>query len=349
MLITYLLLFNSSTIDNNKYYSEDWSFKEARQFDFWIGEWRVDNRFKQNDNSWKDEGNGHLKVWPVLDGKAIIEFWDGTGRNNNIIKGFSLRYFDKAKKKWITCLNWPQKNNGGFFFLSGNFRFNRCEIFNQYPNQNGNLITNRFTFADITDTTYRWNDDSSLDTGKTWKSSWIMENFRLKDIPGFPKPNEKFHTYEDGSFSTTDDSKRFHFLEGVWKGVLSDSTNSGWDDKNIEITFWKVHNGISIFYKLKSDSNFEEVGMLTYREQSDIWLSMRLDNQKETGIITKLWKPTDSQIKFNEYSQLYSKSTTEIEEYNFTTNNKFELIRYNIIDTTKTQISKQLIKLEKRN
>lgn len=95
--------------------TEEWQFPEARQFDFWIGEWDVQNRFKQDDNSWKDEGEGYLKVWPILDGKAIMEFWDGTGRDEKVIKGFSLRYYDQSKGKWIVCLNWPQVNNGGFF------------------------------------------------------------------------------------------------------------------------------------------------------------------------------------------------------------------------------------------
>ncbi len=340
-------IFNSFIINDKKFYSDDWSFKKARQFDFWIGEWYVNNRFRQDDNSWKDEGEGYLKVWPVLDGKAIMEFWDGTGRNNNLVKGFSLRYYDKAQDKWIVCLNWPQPNNGGFFFLTGNFRFNRGEIFNQYPNQNGRLIKSRFTFSDITDTSYRWNDGSSLDTGKTWRTNWIMENFRKKNIPEWPNPNETFHSYSDDSYSTSEESKRFHFLEGNWKGTISDSTNNGTKIENIELNGWKTQNGISMFYELKSESNYEEVGMLTYRELNKVWLSMRLDDKTDSGIITKLWKETNNELKFDEYSQLYSKSTTEIDKYKINNENKFEILRYTIIDSTQQQISKQLIKLKK--
>lgn len=317
---------------------------ESRQFDFWIGEWKVQNRFKQDDNTWKDEGEGYLKVWPVLDGKAIMEFWDGTGRSGNIIKGFSLRYYDRSKEKWIVCLNWPQVNNGGFFFLTGNFRFNRCEIYNRRPLKNGQYALTHYVFSDITDTTYRWQGYNSLDSGKTWSSNWIMENYRISDIPQWPESSDKFHTYNDDSFSTVEESKRFHSLEGTWKGELSDSTNQGWITDPIDVTFWKVQNGISMFYELQSESGLKEIGLLTYRVDSNLWLSMRLDNKVDSEIITKYWKAGDENVLFKEYSQLFEKNTTETDKYYFD-NNRFIINRSKTNDSSREIISKQTITL----
>lgn len=47
--------------------------EQQRQFDFWGGDWEVQNRRLQPDGNWKDAGTAHAKVNFVLDGQAILE------------------------------------------------------------------------------------------------------------------------------------------------------------------------------------------------------------------------------------------------------------------------------------
>lgn len=94
--------------------SDEWNFVEARQFDFWLGEWEVNLRMRQSDNSWQNSVRAQTKIYSILDGKAILELW-----NSGSIKGYSLRYYDKKKDKWVLWLNWPQPNASASSTLEG--------------------------------------------------------------------------------------------------------------------------------------------------------------------------------------------------------------------------------------
>jgi hypothetical protein len=273
---------------------DDWNFPEARQFDFWIGEWQVQNRFKQADNSWKDEGGAKVKIFPVLDGKAVMEFWSGTAKALKETKGFSLRYFDTETQKWKLALNWPQPNNGGYFFLDGEFRHHRGEFFVKYKNQSGDSVINRYSFSDITPTSLRWNDGTSLDDGKTWETSWIMEFSRTADAPQWPSVDDSFPTYDNDSWNTTDKGKRFDNLPGLWKGKMEISGADGNAAHNVEIKAWKVLNGAAYLLELHAtDGSFKEILMLTYREMNNLWLLLTLDNRRESGFNVFAWKAID--------------------------------------------------------
>ncbi len=95
-----------------------------REFDFWVGEWDVLLRTRQDDNTWKDSRSATAKIYRILDGKAILELWDenveGVG-----IRGFSLRYFDAETQQWVLHLNWPGRNQSGMSSLRGAFRHGR--------------------------------------------------------------------------------------------------------------------------------------------------------------------------------------------------------------------------------
>jgi hypothetical protein len=49
---------------------------EARQFDFWRGQWDVNLRIRQEDGSWPDKVAARARIYSVLAGKAVLELWD---------------------------------------------------------------------------------------------------------------------------------------------------------------------------------------------------------------------------------------------------------------------------------
>ena len=309
---------------------------EAHKFDFWIGEWKVQNRFRQDDNSWKDEGGARVKIFPVLDGKAVMEFWDGTAKDMKETKGFSLRYFDTEAKKWKLVLNWPQPNNGRFFFLDGEFRHNRGEFFVDFTNRQGQYVILRYTFCDITPNSLRWNDGTSLDSGKTWQTNWIMEFSRTADKPQWPSTNERFHTYDNDSWNTATEGKRFDSITGLWKGKSEITTPNGNMTRNLEMKVWKVLNGTSFLLKVNSlaENPFNEIMMLTYNEMSNSWFLLELDDRKESDFNLFSWAVADSTPVFKKISGNENEKFTI--EWHEISENKIVLTRTD--DTNKIKI-----------
>jgi hypothetical protein len=61
---------------------------ERRQFDFWLGAWRVDGA----------KGlAGHNRIESIEDGCALLEHWRGTGGGS----GTSLNVYDPVARRWL--------------------------------------------------------------------------------------------------------------------------------------------------------------------------------------------------------------------------------------------------------
>ena len=112
----------------------------AHQFDFWIGEWSVNNRYLQNNGSWLDGGQARARIVPVLGGAAIMEEWSSL--NGGSPYGFSLRAYDPEREDWNLLLNWPGAD-ASFGTMRGKFRHGRGEFM---AGQSPNLT--RFSFSD---------------------------------------------------------------------------------------------------------------------------------------------------------------------------------------------------------
>ena len=173
------------------------------QFDFWVGEWDVNLRVKQPDNSWKDQHRAIARIYPVMEGKAILEIWEEQGRQGGIL-GYSLRYYDEDLAKWVLWLNWPGPNRSGSTCLTGEFRHGRGAFFAEGSVNDSTIRISRYTFSDITSTSLRWDDAYSLDGGQTWTNNWIMEFSRRENHPPPLSPGSKNHTNSQQGRCTLD-------------------------------------------------------------------------------------------------------------------------------------------------
>jgi len=185
---------------------------EARQFDFWVGEWDVNLRVRQQDGSWADEIQSEAHIFPILNGKAVLELWNDSRQTG--IKGYSLRYYDPAQDAWVLWLNWPSNNQSGSSSLRGSFRHGRGEFF---AGGGGGPIT-RYTFSDITDTSLRWDDAVSRDNGATWSANWIMEFSRTGAKAALSPTGGPALTWHDGSRCDAPEFRRYEFLAGSRDG-----------------------------------------------------------------------------------------------------------------------------------
>jgi len=207
------------------------------QFDFWIGEWEVNLRKRQPDFSWEDSVAARPFIYPILNGKAILELWD-----SEPIKGYSLRCYDPQTEKWKLWLNWPGKNRSNASMLEGRFRHGRGDFFSSFTNAEGEEVTSHFSFNDISADALRWDDRYSSDGGDTWRDNWRMEWTRTASEPEWPIPGDTAHTYDHGSRCDEPQFRAHEPLAGAWKGTR---TRNGKTQK-AEMRGYKILDGCAV-------------------------------------------------------------------------------------------------------
>ena len=261
------LLGQSSTI------TDQWSSEKHREFDFWIGEWDVNLRMIQPDNTWKDSVKAKTKIYSILDGKAILELWD-----SKPIKGFSVRYYDPQQKKWILYLNWPSNSRSSIGSLSGNFRHGRGEFFTRQ----GNGSISRYTFCDITKNSLRWDDAFSKDNGKTWTNNWIMEFTRSADEPQWPKDSFNAHTFENGGRCVGDNFDALNSMAGQWQGKLNINQGGSQTSVDAEMNVYRILDGCSVIRFLEFEHDgliYRNFALFTYNNRIRRFEELRMDNR----------------------------------------------------------------------
>jgi hypothetical protein len=257
------------------------TFQEARQFDFWIGIWDVNLRTRQEDLTWQDSVNAEAHVWRILDGKATLELWD-----SRPIKGFGLRWFDPVSHEWILWLNWPRENTSGGSSLAGTFRHGRGEFFSTFHTQDGKEGLSRYTFSDIAADRLRWDDGFSIDGGKTWSENWIMEFTRRQATPPWPIDSDTARTYHDGSRCDREEFRVFEGVVGCWKGTVTKAEEmSGEQTRTVMLSGHKILDGCAVMVFLVSeDLEDEEFRFLTYNTYAEKLEENRLDDRLGTDL-----------------------------------------------------------------
>lgn len=130
--------------------------KEARQFDFWIGDWDVFvNGNKVGENLVEMEVNGC----------TLVENWKNTGGGT----GKSLNVYNSSKKKWQQFYIGSQ---GGVLEFEGELKDNILYFTGETINPQGNKIMHILEFFDLPDKTVRQRWKQSTDGGKTWNTVW---------------------------------------------------------------------------------------------------------------------------------------------------------------------------------
>jgi hypothetical protein len=147
----------------------------ARDFDFFMGSWRVHNsRLRERlagSDEW-DEFEATSVARPLLDGMGNEdEFrtdYDGG------FTGMSFRFFDPEKKRW--SIYWADTRRCGeleppvFGTFSGDTGvFEGEDVFKGRP------ILVRYLWSGVTTHTPRWEQAFSDDGGETWETNWVMD------------------------------------------------------------------------------------------------------------------------------------------------------------------------------
>jgi len=141
---------------------------EARQFDFWIGNWQL--TWKNPDGS---PGNGANRVESEMNGCVIHENFEGSGAQALIGKSYSV--YSPRLKKWQQT--WVD-SSGGYLDLTGEFADGKMVLNREGILGNGKPGRQRMTFYNIAKDQFDWDWDTSEDGGKTWTTRWRIHYTR---------------------------------------------------------------------------------------------------------------------------------------------------------------------------
>jgi hypothetical protein len=147
----------------------------ARDFDFWIGSWKVHNRFLRErlkgSTDW-DEFDATSIARPLLDGLGNEDEFRTDYQGGFI--GMSFRFFDPTTGTW--AIYWADTRRSGLLDppVLGSFSgdvgtFEGADTFEGRP------IHVRFVWSGVTTARPRWEQAFSDDGGKTWEVNWVME------------------------------------------------------------------------------------------------------------------------------------------------------------------------------
>ncbi len=184
-----------------------------RQFDFWLGEWSVQNRHMDDEGTWSDGDVTRARITSVCAGRAVLEEWAGPFRGS-FMNGFSLRSFDPVRRRWDLVLHWTTDGNAAFGTLEGAFRHGRGEFF---------AGSTRYSFSDALPNSVRWDSATSADGGVTWKTNWIMEFSRTGSAEQSDQDHLFSHDWTEGTLSPHPQARALDAMLGHWEGVQSDA------------------------------------------------------------------------------------------------------------------------------
>jgi len=143
-------------------------------FDFWVGKWNV---------SWKESdgntGKGTNIVLKTLDDKAIEENFKITSGNQKGFKGKSLSVYHSKSGIWRQA--WVD-NQGGYFNFTGKIVGDKRVFETQtVKREDGTMFKQRMVFHHITQNSFTWDWESSIDNGKTWVLNWQIFYERMDE------------------------------------------------------------------------------------------------------------------------------------------------------------------------
>lgn len=251
---------------------------EARQFDFWIGEWDVVNRNRTEDSAtWYVTGRATDRVYAVAGGCAIVEHWRGEAFGTHIL-GYSVRAVDEESGKWKLVLLWPQPGRTRFGVRYGSFRHGRGLFSKEVTGPDGATFLSRFVFSDVGSDSLRWESNRSTDGGRTWSARWIMEFRRrdpIRDAGLWNGPTAGTHRCPGPEHRAFDEHV------GEWRGIR----RSPGDREGIAVRarFEPILDGCAVMDRIWSTGTsepWEIYRVRAWEAEGDHWVEYRIDTDR---------------------------------------------------------------------
>jgi len=164
-----LLLILIYVLTGNIIYSQDkpCSSIEASQFDFWLGEWKLE---WQNEKGISETGTNTISKTM---GGCVIE--ENFSTDDNSFIGRSISVYNPNKQYWQQT--WVD-NSGAYMDFTGVYNDRKMILSRRIINKLGREVIQRMVFYDIQQNEFWWNWESSSDEGKSWNLMWKIHYLR---------------------------------------------------------------------------------------------------------------------------------------------------------------------------
>lgn len=136
---------------------------EAKQFDFWVGEWDVQI---------SGQSVGTNIIERLEEGCLIMENWTGRGGS-----GKSMNFYNPVTKKWRQTY---MSSNQVIWEMSGTYKDGVMNYEGEMMPPNSQPIMVRVKLYNLSTERIRHTQDNSTDGGKTWTNVWDSTYVRKK-------------------------------------------------------------------------------------------------------------------------------------------------------------------------
>lgn len=136
---------------------------EARQFDFWLGNWAL---------TWGEDQHGVNAITSIMDGRVILENFSALPQSPFV--GMSVSVYNAALGKWQQT--WVD-NNASYLDFVGEYRDGQM-ILQRTARQNGAEFLQRMVWYNIEADALDWNWERSDDGGAIWRTLWHIHYTR---------------------------------------------------------------------------------------------------------------------------------------------------------------------------
>jgi tetratricopeptide (TPR) repeat protein len=144
---------------------------EAKQFDFWIGQWDVTPWALARPQSGQQIGTNDVQ--PILEHCVLLENWRAAAGG----EGKSFNYYDTNLHRWRQV--W-MADSGGPLDYTGEYRDGAMRFTGWTLDGQGRRVEQKLTFFNIAPDTVRQLFEASSDSGRTWTSTFDGRYVRRK-------------------------------------------------------------------------------------------------------------------------------------------------------------------------
>lgn len=142
------------------------SSQEARQFDFWLGEWDLSWPAEQTGGEGDERGTGTNHIERLFGDCAIEENF---ATDDGGFQGHSVSVYDSAAGIWRQT--WVD-SAGAYLSFTGNLDGEVMELRTEPVERDGQTVVSRMIFTDITPDSLEWAWQGSRDGGESWADQW---------------------------------------------------------------------------------------------------------------------------------------------------------------------------------
>jgi len=145
---------------------------EARQFDFWLGEWDLSWPAEQAGGGAGETMTGTNRLTKLF-GDCVIE--ENFSTSDGSYHGRSLSVFDSNAGRWRQT--WVD-SQGAYLVFAGGMEGNEMVLSTPPVEDGAQVIVNRMVFSEITPESLYWRWQRSTDSGETWADRWTITYHR---------------------------------------------------------------------------------------------------------------------------------------------------------------------------